>query len=44
LGTSAQMHILAFADALVTVPLGVGRIDRGSAVDAIPFSTMQHSP
>lgn len=37
-GTSAMMHILAFADALVTVPLGVGRIDGGSSVDAWPLS------
>jgi len=37
-GTSAMMHILAFADALVTVPLGAGRIDGGSSVDAWPLS------
>lgn len=37
-GTSAMMHILAFADALVTVPLGVGRIDGGTSVDAWPLS------
>jgi len=37
-GTSAMMHILAFADALVTVPLGVGRIDGGTMVDAWPLS------
>lgn len=40
LGTSAQMHILGFADALVTVPLGAGRIDKGSLVDAVPLSTL----
>jgi len=39
IGTSAQMHILAYADALVTVPLGVGHIDAGAAVDAQPLST-----
>jgi len=38
-GTSAQMHILGFADALVVVPLGVGRIESGSVVDAFPLST-----
>lgn len=37
-GTSAMMHILAFADALVTVPLGVGRIDGGTSVDTWPLS------
>ena len=37
-GTSAMMHILAFADALVTVPLGVGRIEGGASVDAWPLS------
>jgi len=37
-GTSAMMHILAFADALVTVPLGVGRIDGGTSIDAWPLS------
>lgn len=38
-GTSAQMHILGFADALVVVPLGVGRIEGGAVVDAFPLST-----
>lgn len=33
-GTSAMMHILAFADALVKVPLGAGRIERGTTVEA----------
>jgi molybdopterin molybdotransferase len=37
-GTSAMMHILAFADALVKVPLGAGGIDRGAVVDAWPLS------
>lgn len=37
-GTSAMMHILAFADALVKVPLGAGRIERGATVDAWPLS------
>src|SRR4029077_12202117 len=37
-GTSAQMHILGFADALVVVPLGTGRIEAGSVVDAFPLS------
>ncbi len=43
-GTSAQMHILGFADALVRVPLGVGRIAAGSIVDAIPLSTAVGEP
>jgi len=38
-GTSAQMHILAHADALVTVPLGTGDIAAGTVVDAYPFAT-----
>ena len=38
-GTSAQMHILALADALVTVPLGAGAVPAGALVDALPFST-----
>lgn len=37
-GTSAQMHILGFADALVVVPEGVGRIEAGTMVDATPLS------
>ena len=37
-GTSAMMRILAFADALVAVPLGVGRIEKGVTVDALPLS------
>lgn len=37
-GTSAQMHILAFADAVVVVPEGVGRIEAGSWVDAVPLT------
>ena len=37
-GTSAMMHILAFADALVKVPLGAGRIEAGATVDAWPLS------
>ena len=42
-GTSAMMHILAFADALVKVPLGAGRIDRGALVDAWPLSAPPRS-
>ena len=37
-GTSAQMHILGFADALVAVPLGTGVIARGSVVQSWPFT------
>jgi molybdopterin molybdotransferase len=42
LGTSAQMHILAFADALITVPLGAGKIEAGTIVEAIPLSAAAH--
>ncbi|HEV2909215.1 MAG TPA: molybdopterin molybdotransferase MoeA [Candidatus Eremiobacteraceae bacterium] len=38
LGTSAQMHILGFADALVDVPAGSGPIEAGTVIDAIPLS------
>jgi len=38
LGTSAQMHILGFADALVAVPEGSGPIEAGELVDAVPLS------
>jgi molybdopterin molybdotransferase len=38
LGTSAQMHILGFADALVDVPAGSGPIEAGTLIDAIPLS------
>lgn len=37
-GTSAQMHILGMADALVAVAQGDGRIETGAWVDAMPFS------
>ena len=37
-GTSAQMHILGFADALVRVPSGSGSLAEGSSVDALPLS------
>ncbi len=38
LGTSAQMHILAFADALVSIPLGTSRVAAGARLDAVPFT------
>src|SRR5271165_2730868 len=38
LGTSAQMHILGFADALVDVPAGSGPIEAGTWIDASPLS------
>jgi len=38
LGTSAQMHILGFADALVRVPEGRGSIEAGTWVDTLPLS------
>jgi len=38
IGTSAHAHILGFADGLVVVPEGVGRLAAGTHVDAVPFS------
>ena len=38
IGTSAQMHILGLADAIVVAPMGAGRIRAGTEVDAIPFT------
>ncbi len=43
-GTSAQMHILAFADALVAVPLGAGGLERGAEVLALPLTTSRRAP
>ena len=37
-GSSAQMHILGFADALVRVPQGSGSLAKGAPVDAVPLS------
>jgi molybdopterin molybdotransferase len=37
-GTSAQMHILGFADALVRVEAGSGALEAGTSVDALPLS------
>jgi len=37
-GSSAQMHILGFADALVRVPQGSGLLAAGTPVDAVPLS------
>jgi molybdopterin molybdotransferase len=44
IGTSAQMRILGFADALITVPLGAGRIPAGAVVDATPMVASGVSP
>jgi molybdopterin molybdotransferase len=38
LGTSAQMRVLGFADALVIVPEGMGIMEAGSWVDALPLT------
>ncbi|MBV8170817.1 MAG: molybdopterin molybdotransferase MoeA [Candidatus Eremiobacteraeota bacterium] len=38
LGTSAQMHVLGFADALISVPEGSGALEEGQLVDATPLS------
>jgi molybdopterin molybdotransferase len=38
LGTSAQMHILGFADALISVVEGHGPLEAGTWVDALPLS------
>ncbi len=37
-GTSAQMHILGFADALVRVPAGTGRLEAGTRIEALPLT------
>jgi len=37
-GTSAQMHILGLADAIVVAPSGAGRIRAGTEVEAMPFT------
>jgi molybdopterin molybdotransferase len=39
IGTSAHSHILGFADGLVVVEEGVGRMAAGTHVDVMPFST-----
>jgi molybdopterin molybdotransferase len=39
IGTSAHSHILGFADGLVVVEEGVGRMAAGAHVDVVPFST-----
>ncbi len=38
LGSSSQLHILAFADAIVVVPEGSSGLKGGTLVDALPFS------
>lgn len=38
LGTSSQLHILAFADAIVVVPEGTTLVPSGSQVEALPFT------
>ncbi len=38
LGTSSQMHILGFADAIIVVPEGSTVIEAGTLVNALPFS------
>jgi molybdopterin molybdotransferase len=43
IGSSSQLHILAFADAIVVVPEGESGIAAGTHVDAFPFSTMRSS-
>lgn len=37
-GTSAQMHTVGNADAMVVVPVGVTNIPKGARVDCIPFT------
>jgi len=41
IGSSSQLHILAFADAIVVVPEGSSGIAAGAEVLALPFSTMR---
>jgi len=38
LGSSSQLHILAYADAFIVVPEGSGGFEQGAWVDAMPFS------
>jgi molybdopterin molybdotransferase len=38
LGSSSQLHILAYADAVIVVPEGSGGLAAGAMVDAFPFS------
>lgn len=38
LGSSSQLHILAYANAFIIVPEGSGGIEQGIWVDALPFS------
>jgi molybdopterin molybdotransferase len=38
LGSSSQMHILGFADAIIVIPEGSSGLSAGAWVDAIPFS------
>jgi molybdopterin molybdotransferase len=38
IGTSSQLHILAFADAFIIVPEDVASLPAGSWVDAVPFN------
>ena len=37
-GTSAQMHILGFADALIRLSAGRGVIETGAWIDAVPLT------
>jgi molybdopterin biosynthesis enzyme len=38
LGSSSQLHILAFADAIVVVPEGSSGLKAGALIDTLPFS------
>jgi molybdopterin molybdotransferase len=38
IGTSAHSHILGFADGLVVIAEGVGRVAAGAQIDVVPFS------
>ena len=38
-GSSSQLHILAFAGAMIVVAPGCGGLNAGTWVDAVPFST-----
>jgi molybdopterin molybdotransferase len=41
LGTSSQMHILAFADGIVIVPEGTSRVAPGSSIDVWPLTKLR---
>jgi molybdopterin molybdotransferase len=43
LGSSSQLHILAYADAVIVIPEGAGGLAAGTLVDAFPLSATRAS-